>query len=113
MTSPRVLPQGDPPFDVALTGLHPLLTVEHQIAQKLHACTSAHPRTGDNDRAHDLVDLQILEYEEPLDKSALAKIATKLFTARNAQTWPPVVVSHPSWPTIYAEAADGLDVRFR
>jgi hypothetical protein len=88
----------------------PLLTVEHQIAQKLHACTSAHPPTGDNDRAHDLVDLQILEHEEPIDESALAKIATQLFTARNAQTWPPVVISHPSWPTIYAEAADGLDV---
>ncbi len=88
----------------------PLLTVEHQIAQKLHACTSAHPRTGDNDRAHDLVDLQILEHEEPIDKTALEEIATRLFRARNAHTWPPVVVSHPSWPTIYAEAADGLDV---
>jgi hypothetical protein len=88
----------------------PLLTVEHQIAQKLHACTSVNPRTGDNDRAHDLVDLQILELEEPIDKTAVAEIATRLFRARNAHTWPPVVVSHPSWPTIYAEAADGLDV---
>jgi hypothetical protein len=88
----------------------PLLTVEHQIAQKLHACTSVHPRTGNNDRAHDLVDLQILNHEEPIDKTALAKIATRLFRARNAHTWPPVVVSHPSWPTIYADAADGLDV---
>ncbi|MFN3256445.1 MAG: nucleotidyl transferase AbiEii/AbiGii toxin family protein [Ilumatobacter sp.] len=88
----------------------PLLTVEHQIAQKLHACTSVHPRTGNNDRAHDLVDLQILELEEPIDKTAVAEIATRLFRARNAYTWPPVVISHPSWPTIYAEAADGLDV---
>ncbi len=81
----------------------PLLTVEHQIAQKLHACTSVHPRTGDNDRAHDLVDLQILEHEEPIDKTAVAEPET-------SHTWPPVVVSHPSWPTVYAEAADGLDV---
>jgi hypothetical protein len=88
----------------------PLLTVEHQIAQKLHACTSVHPRTGNNDRAHDLVDLQILNHEEPIDKTAVAEIATRLFRARNAHTWPPVVVSHPSWPAIYAEAADGLDV---
>ncbi len=69
-----------------------------------------HPRTGDNDRAHDLVDLQILEHEEPIDKSAVAKIATRLFRVRNAHTWPPVVVSHPSWPTICTEAADGLGV---
>jgi hypothetical protein len=89
----------------------PLLTVEHQIAQKLHACTAINPRTGDNDRAHDLVDLQILEHEESIDKPALAKIATRLFKVRDAQPWPPIVVAHPSWPTIYAEAADGLDVR--
>lgn len=88
----------------------PLLTVEHQIAQKLHACTSVHPRTGENNRAHDLVDLQILDHEEPIDKTAVAEIATRLFRARNAHTWPPVVVSHPSWPTLYADAADGLDV---
>jgi hypothetical protein len=37
----------------------PPLTVEHQIAQKLHACTTLDGRTGKNDRAHDLVDLQI------------------------------------------------------
>jgi hypothetical protein len=62
----------------------PLLTVEHQIAQLLHACTSAHRRTGNNDRSHDLVDLQILEHEEPIDKTAVAEIATRLFRARNA-----------------------------
>lgn len=89
----------------------PLLTVEHQIAQKLHACTAVSPRTGGNDRAHDLVDLQILEQEESIDKPALAAIANRLFRVRDAQPWPPVVVAHPSWPTIYAEAADGLDVR--
>ena len=89
----------------------PLLTVEHQIAQKLHACTSVHHRTGSNDRAHDLVDLQILEQEEPVNRPALASIANRLFSARGEQTWPPVVTAHPSWPAIYAEAADGLDVR--
>lgn len=33
----------------------PVLAVHHQIAQKLHACTEA-----GSDRAHDLVDLQLL-----------------------------------------------------
>jgi len=36
--------------------------------------------------AHDLVDLQILEHEEPINKSALAKIATQLYKARDART---------------------------
>jgi hypothetical protein len=39
----------------------PLMLVEHQLAQKLHACTWVNPKTNRNDRAHDLVDLQILE----------------------------------------------------
>ena len=38
----------------------PLLAVDHQIAQKLHACTAVNPTGGRNERAHDLVDLQIL-----------------------------------------------------
>lgn len=42
----------------------PLMLVEHQVAQKLHACTYVNPKTGRNDRAHDLVDLQILEHED-------------------------------------------------
>jgi hypothetical protein len=69
------------------------------------------PRTDANDRAHDLVDLQILEQKEDIDRAELAMIATRLFKVRNAQPWPPVVVAHPGWQTIYNEAADGLDVR--
>ncbi len=37
----------------------PVLVVEHQMVQKLHACTTT-DRNGNNDRAHDLVDLQLL-----------------------------------------------------
>jgi len=75
----------------------PLLTVEHLIAQKLHA-TSVRHQTGSNDRAHDLVNLQILEQEEPINRPALASIANRLFRARWEQTWPPVVTAHPGWP---------------
>lgn len=64
----------------------PLLTVEHQIAQKLHACTSTHPRTGDNDRAHDLVDLQILEHEEPIDKSTYSLTSMTLSRGRTTSS---------------------------
>lgn len=52
---------------LAAPGPVPLLGVEHQIVQKLHACTSQGRITGTNDRAHDLVDLQILVQEEPID----------------------------------------------
>ena len=44
----------------------PVLAVGHQIAQKLHACTTPN-RTGGNERADDLVDLQILVAADPPD----------------------------------------------
>ena len=89
----------------------PLLTVGHQVAQKLYACTSVDSRIGQNGRAHVLVDLQILDHEEVMDKVAVASIARRLFAARYAQPWPPVVVAHSSWQAIYIEAAHGLAVR--
>ncbi len=88
----------------------PLLLVEHQVAQKLHACTYINPNTNRNDRAHDLVDLQILEQEETIDYAELREIGTRLFAARRAQQWPPTVVEYDDWDTIYAEAAEGLNV---
>jgi hypothetical protein len=39
----------------------PCMTVPWQIAQKLHACTATMTPPKTNDRAHDLVDLQLLE----------------------------------------------------
>ncbi len=88
----------------------PLLPVDHQIAQKLHACTSINTRTGENERAHDLVDLQLIEQEEEIDLLVTATTAERLFAARRAHEWPPTVRTFSSWPTIYAEAADGLEV---
>ena len=86
----------------------PLLAVDHQIAQKLHACTAVNLASGRNDRAHDLVDLQILAQDEPLDLSVIGATAQRLFAARRSQQWPPTVVAYEGWDTIYAEAADGL-----
>lgn len=88
----------------------PLLPIDHQIAQKLHACTAINPKTGGNDRAHDLVDLQIMEQEERIDLVAIGATSKRLFAARRSHPWPPTVVAYPGWATIYREAADGLDV---
>lgn len=88
----------------------PVLALDHQIAQKLHACTFVNANTGQNDRAHDLVDLQILEQEEKIDMAAVAGTAKRLFIARQGHDWPPTVVEYDRWETIYTEAATGLDV---
>jgi hypothetical protein len=90
----------------------PLMTAEYQAAQKLHACTYVSPKTGGNDRAHDLVDLQLLELdEEPIKLDELNKVGKRLFDARRRQEWPPTVVAYKGWQELYANAADGLDVR--
>lgn len=88
----------------------PLLALDHQIAQKLHARTSVNATTGGNERAHDLVDLQILAEEEDIDYAAVNATGQRLFAARRTQPWPPTVVAFDGWDTIYAAAADGLEV---
>ncbi|MBK5222084.1 MAG: hypothetical protein JJE52_04260 [Acidimicrobiia bacterium] len=60
--------------------------------------------------AADLVDLQILIEEEPFEPTALRPVCERLFRARQSQPWPPTVVAYPAWPSLYAEAADGLGV---
>jgi len=57
-----------------------------------------------------LVDLQILDQEEEIDFVALGATAERLFAARRSHPWPPTVITHEGWATIYAEAADGLEV---
>src|SRR5690606_24104408 len=83
----------------------PVLRADHQIAQKLHALSAA-----GSERAHDLVDLQILEAREPVDLSLTKATCTRLFEYRRQQTWPPRIASGDRWDTLYEEAADGLDV---
>ena len=88
----------------------PVMLAEHQVAQKLHACTSVSPKTGRNERAHDLVDLQLLEEEEEVELAAVNAIATRLFAGRGAQIWPPGVRAYDGWDMLYAKAAEGLNV---
>lgn len=78
---------------------------DHQIAQKLHACSGSA-----SERAHDLVDLQLLMATSPPDLAQVKATATRLFTYRQNHSWPPTVVVGAEWTSIYAEAADGLVV---
>ena len=63
-----------------------------------------------NDRAHDLVDLQLLEGLLPdVDLSATRSACIAVFEARAQQPWPPKVFALPHWSPIYAGALEGLD----
>ena len=83
-----------------------VLAIHHQVAQKLHACTG----DGKLDRAHDLVDLQLLDRQRGIDLPASKIAAERLFRARNRQAWPPTVDVQPGWGSAYDEAAIDMGV---
>lgn len=68
----------------------PVLRADHQIAQKLHTCTAV-----GSDRAHDIVDLQLLVGTGECDLVLTAETSRRLFRSRNAHQWPPTVTARP------------------
>ncbi|MGH3428532.1 MAG: nucleotidyl transferase AbiEii/AbiGii toxin family protein [Mycobacteriales bacterium] len=100
---------------LALVGLPvsdavPCMTLPWQVAQKIHACTEPVEQPRTNDRAHDLVDLQLLEVlmvDEPLTQTRTASVA--VFETRGKHTWPPTVVTQPHWSSIYTHVLEGLE----
>jgi hypothetical protein len=74
----------------------PVLAAAHQVVQKPHACTSVSAKTGGNERARDLVDLQILDQDEKIDMAAVNELGARLFAAGRAQTWPPTPIASPA-----------------
>ena len=86
-----------------------IISPEHQIAQKLHACTTPNG-FGNYDRAHDLVDIHLLRINENPDPAKVARIAERLFAFRNKGAWPVEVRVWPGWDTQYAEAAEDFNI---
>lgn len=81
-----------------------VMSAEHQVAQKIHACTGP----AAVERAHDLVDIQILAAIEDLDYAEIGRIGPRLFAYRRRHEWPPVVVAHEGWESLYTKALDDL-----
>jgi hypothetical protein len=87
----------------------PCMTLPWQIAQKVHAVSTVLPQPKINDRAHDLVDLQLLEVLiADVDLSDTRSACCAVFEARAQHSWPPAVVVMPHWPSIYIRALEGL-----
>ena len=83
----------------------PLMALDHQIAQKLHALTAP-----GSTRAHDLVDLQLIMACSNPDLSSVRSTCERLFAYRRAQAWPPEVIEGEGWDDAYARQSEGLDV---
>ncbi|MGV8083716.1 MAG: nucleotidyl transferase AbiEii/AbiGii toxin family protein [Coriobacteriia bacterium] len=82
-----------------------LMPIPHQIAQKLHAVS------GENsERAHDLIDLQLILKNEDVDYPKTKEACRRLFNSRKLQEWPPVVVQGEGWDALYEGKLEDLDV---
>jgi hypothetical protein len=87
----------------------PCMTLPWQIAHKVHAVSAVLPKPKVNDRAHDLVDLQLLEaLIADADLSDTRSACCAVFEARAQHSWPPAVVVMPHWPPVYVCALEGL-----
>jgi hypothetical protein len=82
-----------------------LMPISHQIAQKLHALSSE-----DNERAHDLIDLQIIAINDKIDYRKTKNACIRLFDSRKLQAWPPTVMKSESWDSLYTAQSNDLDV---
>lgn len=71
-----------------------LLSIEQQVAQKVHALAFDH-----NDRAHDLVDLQVLWEQEDIDLQRTLSRCERAFRYRQNGDWPP--------PSDFSHLTDG------
>lgn len=85
-------------------GKAPLMSLSHQVAQKIHALTSG------GDRVRDLVDLQLIVVNARIDFYSVRRTRERLFAYRKKQAWPPVVARQPGWEELYAEQAGDLPV---
>ena len=82
-----------------------LLQTHHQIAQKLHALSAA-----ESERAHDMIDLQVIVNNEKVDYQLTKNVCKRLFIFRKQQAWPPFISKREGWDTLYESQIRGLDV---
>ena len=75
----------------------PVMPLRHQIAQKLHAASAPGSM-----RAHDLIDLQLLDTAYEGDYADVRSTCVRLFAYRKMQEWPPTITKNENWEAAYA-----------
>jgi len=81
----------------------PVMKLAYQIAQKLHAVSES-----GSERAHDLIDLQLICNRSRVDYAEVKSVCRRLFDYRRRQPWPAVVTVLPSWDDLYVLARNNL-----
>lgn len=72
------------------------ITLDIQIAQKLHACTNPRVLEGEN-RARDILDVLFLNMIGQLDPKAVQSACIRVFDQRAEHGWPPSLNVPPAW----------------
>ena len=83
----------------------PLMPLAFQVAQKLHGVS-----TVGNDRARDLIDLQLIMANDQIDLAEVKDICERLFKYRKRQPWPTTIVKGTSWESLYEAQKGALAV---
>ena len=81
----------------------PVMKLSYQIAQKLHAVSEP-----GSERAHDLIDLQLICNKSEIDYAEVKSVCQRLFDYRHRQSWPTEIVAGPAWGELYAQARNNL-----
>lgn len=76
-----------------------VMKLSYQVAQKLHAISGE-----GSDRAHDLIDLQLMAKFSVLDFADIKTKCERLFKYRREQSWPPTLQKGETWQKVYDEA---------
>ena len=61
-----------------------------------------------SERAHDLIDLQLICNRSQIDYAEVKSVCRRLFDYRRRQPWPAVVMALPSWDDLYVLARNNL-----
>ncbi len=76
-----------------------VMKLTYQMAQKLHAVSEP-----GSERAHDLIDLQLIVRHSKLDLAEVRKTCVRLFNYRRKHKWAPEIVAGESWRKAYEDA---------
>ena len=76
-----------------------VMRLPYQIAQKLHAVSEP-----GSERAHDLIDLQLIVRHSTLDFVEVRKTCVRLFEYRRKHAWAPKIVAGDGWRKTYEDA---------
>lgn len=87
------------------------ISLDAQIAQKLHACTSPRLLATEN-RARDILDIIFLDMLGQIDPTSVRNACVRIFEQRAEHPWPPPPEVPPAWKAELASLAAEQGLRF-